>query len=163
MKYNIGIILVLLLVLGLPVKQELMAAVQSSELAVEASNGSEAIKPAIEDLKADDAYGFGISVIAMGAVFLGLICLYLVFKVSDKVALSLRKKRVKKSGFTKEEARNLASESGEVFAAIAMALEEISDEDHDDENMVLTMKNVARSYSPWSSKIYTLRDVPHRK
>ena len=56
----------------------------------------------------------------------------------------------------------IASESGEVYAAIAMAIYEITEREHDYENTVLTIKNVDRSYSPWSSKIYTLRELPRR-
>lgn len=163
MKYKIGIIVLLVsFVLGLPFKQEVMAATQSTEQISEEGKAV-ALIGKIEHLKSEDQYGIGIAVVSMGAVFLGLICLYLISKASDRVAFSLRKKRVKMSGYTKEEAKDLAAESGEIFAAIAMALDEISDEDHDDENMVLTMKNVARSYSPWSSKIYTLRDVPVKR
>lgn len=161
MKYYIGIIaLVIFFVFGLPLQQEVIATIQDSESVVEAS--SEVIS-SIDKLKAEDPSGIGIAFVSIGIVFVALLCLFLVFKVSGKVAFSLSKKRVMKmSGFSKEEAKSIASESGEVFAAIAMALEEISDEDHDAENMVLTMKNVARSYSPWSSKIYTLRELPRK-
>lgn len=163
MRHIVGILVLLVCLLsGLPAGQEVMAAPQSAEQVNEEGKAIAMIGK-IENLKKNDKYGVGIAVVSIGAVFVGLICLYLISKASDKVAFSLRKKRVKMSGYTKEEARDLAAESGEVFAAIAMALEEISEEDHDDENMVLTMKNVARSYSPWSSKIYTLRESPVRR
>lgn len=146
---------------GAPLGQRAEAAVQGVEQIAGVQDKEGAIAPAASEK--GDPNGLGMAIVAMGAVFFGLICLYLVFKVSDKVAFSLSKKRVMKiSGFSKEEAKSRAAEPGEVFAAIAMALEEISEEDHDDENMVLTLKNVARSYSPWSSKIYTLRELPRR-
>ena len=50
--------------------------------------------------------------------------------------------------------------SGEVNAAIAMALYLYSSEIHDQENPVITMIRVSRTYSPWSSKIYGLRKLP---
>jgi hypothetical protein len=50
--------------------------------------------------------------------------------------------------------------SGEVNAAIAMALYLYSSELHDQENPVITMIRVSRTYSPWSSKIYGLRKLP---
>jgi hypothetical protein len=53
-------------------------------------------------------------------------------------------------------------QSGEVFAAIALALSGTT-EMHDLESNVLTIHNVANNYSPWSSKIYTLRELPLRK
>ena len=39
----------------------------------------------------------------------------------------------------------------------------MQDEVHDVEETVLTITRVKRSYSPWSSKIYTLRENPNRK
>ncbi|GHT49602.1 hypothetical protein FACS189440_15610 [Bacteroidia bacterium] len=53
-------------------------------------------------------------------------------------------------------------QSGEIFAAIAMALSDTT-EWHDMESNVLTIHNVANNYSPWSSKIYTLRELPLRR
>jgi Na+-transporting methylmalonyl-CoA/oxaloacetate decarboxylase gamma subunit len=44
----------------------------------------------------------------------------------------------------------------EVMAAIAMALFLYSKELHDDETLKLTIKRSAKTYSPWSSKIYGL-------
>ena len=55
-----------------------------------------------------------------------------------------------------------SSLNGEVSAAIAMAIYETMESEHDDENTILTIKNVDRNYSPWSSKIYTLRELPRR-
>ncbi|MDY5119262.1 MAG: lamin tail domain-containing protein, partial [Muribaculaceae bacterium] len=33
---------------------------------------------------------------------------------------------------------------------------------HDNEDTILTINKVKRAYSPWSSKIYTLRDIPRK-
>lgn len=52
--------------------------------------------------------------------------------------------------------------SGEVLAAIFMALHEDQEVVHDVENTVLTLEPVVRNYSPWNSKIYGLRELPHR-
>lgn len=54
-----------------------------------------------------------------------------------------------------KEAANPLKE-GEVYAAIATALHLHMAEMHDRENAVLTINKVARTYSPWSSKIYGL-------
>jgi Na+-transporting methylmalonyl-CoA/oxaloacetate decarboxylase gamma subunit len=117
----------------------------------------------IENFKINDSLGYGMTITAMLVVFFGLILLYLLFKLIGKIAFSMSEKRaIKAAGYSKEEAKSRVSESGEVFAAIAMAISEITDEDHDAENMVLTMKNVERNYSPWSSKIYTLRELPKK-
>lgn len=50
--------------------------------------------------------------------------------------------------------------AGEVYAAIAMALYLYSNELHDQENPVITMIRTSKTYSPWSSKIYSLRRLP---
>jgi len=50
--------------------------------------------------------------------------------------------------------------SGEINAAIVMALYLYTNEIHDQEDPVITMVRVSRTYSPWSSKIYGLRKSP---
>jgi hypothetical protein len=60
------------------------------------------------------------------------------------------------------EVTGLTGQPGEIHAAIAMALSEVA-EWHDVESNVLTIHNVAKTYSPWSSKIYTLREIPLRR
>jgi hypothetical protein len=52
------------------------------------------------------------------------------------------------------------SSDDEVGAAIAMALYLYTNQLHDQENPVITMIKVSRTYSPWSSKIYGLRKSP---
>ncbi|MDR1683654.1 MAG: lamin tail domain-containing protein, partial [Candidatus Symbiothrix sp.] len=66
------------------------------------------------------------------------------------------------SGVSKEQAKNITEQSGDVFAAIAMAIYEAT-ELHDEEHTILTIKNAARHYSPWNSKIYTLREIPNKR
>ena len=53
------------------------------------------------------------------------------------------------------------NDSGEAIAAISMALHDHLDA-HDRESAVLTINKVRRAYSPWSSKIYSLRELPRR-
>jgi hypothetical protein len=55
------------------------------------------------------------------------------------------------------------SVSGEINAAISAALYLYFEEVHDFESTVLTIKKVQRSYSPWSSKIYGLREYPVKR
>lgn len=120
----------------------------------------------IENFKKHDEDGFGIAIIAMSVVFIGLILLYVSFKIVGNIAVKLGKKNAMKAiGITdKAEAKekNLGSHSGEEAAAIAMALHEFMNDAHDVEDMILTINKVKRTYSPWSSKIYTLRQTPKR-
>ena len=50
----------------------------------------------------------------------------------------------------------------EVAAVISYALHLYQQDIHDYEQMILTIQKVVRPYSPWSSKIYGLRQIPRR-
>ena len=116
--------------------------------------------PKIENFKKHDSIGIGMAIIAMSVVFIGLVLLYLSFKAVGNVAVRLGKKNaMKATGITE---KNLGSHTGEETAAIAMALHEYLNDAHDVEDMILTINKVKRTYSPWSSKIYTLRQTPKR-
>ena len=118
----------------------------------------------MEKFEEHDSAGIGMSISAMSVVFCGLILLFIAFKVVGKVAVNLSKRNAMKAkGIDKVEAKELSQAPGEVYAAISMALQEMQDEVHDVEETVLTITRVKRSYSPWSSKIYTLRENPNRK
>ena len=58
--------------------------------------------------------------------------------------------------------KSTLADSGEEIAAIAMALYEHLNA-HDKEDTILTINKVKKAYSPWSSKIYTLRETPNLK
>jgi hypothetical protein len=52
------------------------------------------------------------------------------------------------------------TDMGEIVAAISLALNLHMQDIHDYEKTVITMQKVMRPYSPWSSKIYGLRERP---
>lgn len=120
----------------------------------------------IEKFKEHDKEGFGMSLTAMSVVFAGLILLYLSFKLVGNIAVKMGKRNAMKvHGITnKEEAKEqrFGKRSGEEFAAISMAMHEYFDDVHDIEDMIITINKVKRTYSPWSSKIYTLRETPRK-
>lgn len=115
----------------------------------------------IDNFKKNDALGVAMTITAMAVVFIGLFLLFVIFKQIGKLSISASKRNVRKSGAATT-AVDAGQESGEIFAAIATALYEMSDDNHDIENTVLTIHKVARNYSPWSSKIYSLRQTPHK-
>ena len=121
----------------------------------------------MEKFEEHDSDGIGMSISAMSVVFCGLILLFIAFKIVGRVSVSLSKRNAMKAkGITdKQEAKEkkLGEAPGEIFAAIAMAMYEMQSDVHDVEETVLTITRVKRSYSPWSSKIYTLRETPHKK
>lgn len=114
-----------------------------------------------------DIHGNGNSImfliVGMGVVFLALFMLYAIFEGIGKGLAWINLIRTK----TKTEREGVKSTdldvSGEVNAAIAMALHLHLDEIHDEENLVLTIRKVARTYSPWNSKIYNLRQLPQKQ
>ena len=121
----------------------------------------------VENFKEHDASGIGMAITAMSVVFVALILLYLCFKLVGNLSMRLmRKKEMEAKGVTslsEAKEQKLGRTSSEVFAAIAMALHEMQNDVHDVEETVLTISKVKRTYSPWSSKIYTLRQTPIRK
>lgn len=106
-----------------------------------------------------DPWGIGMTVIGYVVVFLALLFLYIVFSNLTKL-LNFNVKRLLRREGKIEEVKADLSISGEVNAAIAMAIHLYFAEIHDNENTVLTINKVSRTYSPWSSKIYGLRQNP---
>lgn len=103
--------------------------------------------------------GIEMTFVTMLVVFLALVLMYLLFKVIGY----LMTKDARKAGKLKEASSpGFVTDglSGEVNAAIVMALYLYGSELHDQEDPVITMTKVSRTYSPWSSKIYGLRKSP---
>jgi Na+-transporting methylmalonyl-CoA/oxaloacetate decarboxylase gamma subunit len=120
----------------------------------------------MEKFAEQDSTGIGMAISAMTVVFSGLFILFICFKLIGKASVSLSKRKAMKSkGITdlkEAKEKQLGEAPGEVFAAIAMALHEMQSDVHDVEETVLTITRVKRSYSPWNSKIYTLRETPRK-
>ena len=118
----------------------------------------------------NDPYGFMMALLGMGIVFSALLLLYVIFtntprlytkSFKDKLQtiFSRRKMMVPVDPMLPQASNQPADFTGEVNAAIAAAIHLYRSELHDHENTVLTIKKVARTYSPWSSKIYGLRNL----
>ncbi len=129
---------------------------------------SELTRKAIQAEKArnaaeNDSFGGAITIIAMCIVLSALIILSLLFLCFGKISsmIHTRKKRAA-HGVTEKESDPLHDEadSGEVIAAISMALAEHMGQGHDMEDTILTIRRMRKAYSPWNSKIYNLRVVP---
>lgn len=107
-----------------------------------------------------DNSGMGVTLMSMCIVLLALILLSLLFLFFGKM---FAKNQSKKKSEAKGEVHNEEDDdhdSGEVIAAIAMALDEHFNSKHDLEDTVLTIRRMKRAYSPWNSKIYNMREVP---
>jgi len=106
-----------------------------------------------------DPLGIGMTFVGMAVVFLSLLLLYMLFYNITK-ALNYRIKLAQRKKGKEVEAKSDKELSGEVNAAISLALHLYMSELHDRESAILTISKVARTYSPWSSKIYGLRQYP---
>lgn len=111
-----------------------------------------------------DGNGFGMTIMAMCIVFCALLILCLCFLAISKIgAFVSSQRKFTAHGLTRKEGKEheviSSHDSGEEIAAIAMALYQHLNA-HDTENTILTINKVKRAYSPWSSKIYGLREVP---
>ena len=112
-----------------------------------------------------DPYGFFLTFTAMFVTFLSLIILYFIFKRIGKFHIKKKSENAKEA--TKTVANSAKADtsgqvSAETYAAISMAMHlyRIDNEAHDFETTILTINKESKSYSPWSSKIYTLRETP---
>ncbi|MCF8239819.1 MAG: OadG family protein [Melioribacteraceae bacterium] len=113
----------------------------------------------LDNISSND--GILITIVGYIIVFCALMLLYLFISNLTKILIYQQRKRLKASGKDVEEGQELAI-TGEINAAIAAALFMHFAETHDFENTVLTIKKVQRPYSPWSSKIYGLRQFPRK-
>ena len=119
----------------------------------------------VESFRTLDSNGLYLTIMAMAIVFSALLvlclCFYAISKVGSLVSLINKMRSHGVDPKTITEADAVAHDSGEEIAAIVMALHEHLNA-HDQENTVLTINKVKKAYSPWSSKIYGLREIPRR-
>lgn len=102
-----------------------------------------------------------ITAVGYSVVFFVLVLLIYVYKLLPKVLAFHTKYKLKKSGRLADVSASGQYVSGEVNAAIATALTLYFNEQHDEESNIITIKRVARTYSPWSSKIYGILPSRH--
>jgi Na+-transporting methylmalonyl-CoA/oxaloacetate decarboxylase gamma subunit len=142
-------------------KSDTMQAVQDTvnQTADTASSAFQKIEFTPQNIFAND--GILITVAGYVVVFLSLLLLFVIFTNLTKVLRMNIKKKLQEAGKTEVKEEEL-SISGETTAAIGMALYLHYQEVHDFENTVITMKRVQKAYSPWSSKIYGLRQFPRK-
>lgn len=116
----------------------------------------------IDDFHEKDANGFAMTIMAMCIVFSALLILCLCFYGIGAIGKYFsRVKKAQATGVAVEEISREQHDTGEAIAAVVMALHEHLNA-HDTESTVLTINKVKRAYSPWSSKIYGLRELPHK-
>ncbi len=119
-----------------------------------------------ELFRRQDPTGGLMAATAISVVLLSLATLFLLFKGIGILVRRLTAPRPVKVVTQEEDTIVTAAPDeveGDVFAAIAIAIFQYSRDLHDVENTVLTINRGAKAYSPWSSKIYGLRQIPDKK
>ncbi len=103
--------------------------------------------------------GIVIAIVGYTVVFAALVLLYFSFSAVSKLVNKNIKIKLRRSGKISAEASDEdISVPAEVAAAIGLALY-MSTQLHDEESNIITIKKVSRTYSPWSSKIYGMRNL----
>jgi glutaconyl-CoA/methylmalonyl-CoA decarboxylase subunit delta len=94
-------------------------------------------------------------------VFIALVLLYIVFyNLPAMLKIDLRSLLSKEKSLAKQVKKTDPAITGELSAAIGMAVFMYLGEMHDQESGIITIKKISKRYSPWSSKIYGLRQIP---
>ena len=96
------------------------------------------------------------TVIGFVLVFLVLVILICIMR-----GMGVAFTRTKKSATAEEEHEAISDQ--EIAAAIITALKLYKSNLHDQESEMLTIHRITRAYSPWSSKIHGLTQLPERK
>jgi glutaconyl-CoA/methylmalonyl-CoA decarboxylase subunit delta len=96
--------------------------------------------------------------------FVGIIIVFAVLTITAfavagtaKVVKMIQLRNIRPSEKVAVSSANQEDVSGEINAAITMALHLYFAQVHDQESAVLTIDRVPRPYAPWSSKIYNIR------
>lgn len=111
--------------------------------------------------KSLDSFTWTIVSVGLGIVFLSLLLVYLFFRYALTFILNFRfRSFARKKGMDPSDIGTAKTMmSGEVNAAIAMAIYSYYNELHDVESGVVTIKRISKNYSPWSSKLYSMKNL----
>ncbi len=101
-------------------------------------------------------FGFTVAIVGFSIVFASLTLLVIVFQRLPKL-LKIKFNSIRKpKGKQEEIITDDHVMEGNVSAAISLALHLYFNELHDEESNIVTIKQVRKAYSPWSSKIYSV-------
>ena len=101
-------------------------------------------------------FGITVALVGFGIVAFSLTLLFVLFSRIPKILNLASKKKKVPTRAEKPAAKTGDGIEGNVTAAISLALHLYFNELHDEESNVVTIKQVRKAYSPWSSKIYSV-------
>lgn len=115
------------------------------------------------NFEAIDTNALIITIVGYFIVFVALVTLYSVFFYIPKLmGLKFKKRKTSTADDGKAPVNKEVELTGDVSAAISMALYLHFNQYHDEENTSMTIRRESRLYSPWSSKIYQVRNQFNR-
>jgi Na+-transporting methylmalonyl-CoA/oxaloacetate decarboxylase gamma subunit len=100
--------------------------------------------------------GLVITVVGYVIVFLALVLLFYVFTLVARMVNYNARRRLRREGKHDYQEEKELLVDGDVSAAIALAIY-LHSELHDEESNILTIRRKPNVYSPWNSKIYSMR------
>lgn len=113
-----------------------------------------------EKIQDSDPVGIGLTAVAVGVVFLALVCIALILQGTGKLMSGMEDKKKsgdkKKGGAAVQASAAAADKEDEIYAAIAAAIHLYNDELHDEEDTVITIQKVEREWTPWNAKYYNM-------
>ncbi|MDY0098318.1 MAG: hypothetical protein RBR81_03890 [Bacteroidales bacterium] len=111
------------------------------------------------NIEAIDHSAMAIVITGISIVFMAMLVIYLFFKylLPFILGFSARRKAVRLGQADHNE--KIDAIPGDVNAAIALAIYLYLNEIHDKESNIITIKRISRAYSPWSSKLYSMRNL----
>ncbi len=102
-----------------------------------------------ERIQDSDPHGWGLAIVAIIVVFFALVCICFIMKGYGNI--------IRKVSERKPDSKIISSaEGGDVYAAIAAALYCYEEEQHDEEETVITIQKVERAWTPWNAKFYNM-------
>lgn len=129
------------------------------------ANASHGVKGA-DTILNDDPQGLIVALISISVVLTALLVLAVLIYSFSRVMIFISKRTaietIEKNAAPKSAAAPLkpGEASGEIIAAISVALKLNKEALHDRESEIITINQVARVYSPWSSKLHGLTNMP---
>ena len=133
------------------------------------NNNTEEMISQAEMFRQADPTGIVLTLTAIIVVSIALTILFCIFKYMGIFHMRLDARKAEKIGVNQiggikvlngQKGRAITNDE---LAAIAVAIFKYSEEMHDEEDLTLTINRVSKSYSPWNSKIYSLRQIPNRR
>jgi signal transduction histidine kinase len=112
----------------------------------------------MRNLIPDEALSVSV-LIWLNIILLLIIIIYFFFRILLPWLAKYRSEIMEKRMMQKKSQEKAADKEMDAEAAIAMALYLYFNEMHDEESDVITVKRVSKTYSPWSSKLYSMRNL----